>query len=206
MAPTRRNILGLGLGGAALLAAGGLGLGLWPGQVGPVPDGLKVLDARSWTILSSVAEALCDGGTGQPSAATLGVATALDGTLATLHPGDAADLVQALLLLENALPGALLDGRPRPFTRCDLATRVATLEGWRTSRIPMRRTAFKALRGLVLAAYWGSPRLYAVEGYPGPPDFGQAQAPPDDLVALAEEGRRRMAESSEPAPTGQEAP
>ncbi|MCK6505665.1 hypothetical protein L6R53_20090 [Myxococcota bacterium] len=201
MSTSRRGILKIGLGGAALLAAGGLGLGLWPGASREPLAPLQALSPRAFGVLAAVARTFCPGGDGLPSADELDIAGALDATIATLHPADQAELQQVLLLVDNALVGALLDGRPQPFSRADDATRRATLLSWRESRIPLRRTAYKALRGLVMAAYWGHPRLYAAAGYPGPPDFGQAQAPPDDPVALAEEGRRRLA--GDDAPEGQ---
>jgi hypothetical protein len=173
-------------GSAALVAAAG-GLALWPGPTLSPPGPLRALDARTWSVLASVAQAMCPGGDGLPSADELDIASGLDLTLSTLHPADQAELKQGLLLLDNALPGLLLDGRPQPFSRADVGVRAATLLGWRTSRIGLRRQVFKAVRGLVMAAYWGHPRLYAAAGYPGPPDFGQAQAPPDDLLALAQE-------------------
>jgi len=189
---SRRKILGLGLGASALVAGCGLGLGLWPGRVDAPPAALLALSPRGWTILSSVADTLCLGGAGLPSAAQLDIASALDVTMSTLHPGDIADFEKALLLVDNALAGLLFDGRARPFTLSDAPTRVATLERWRTSRLHPRRQVYKAIRGLVMAAYWGHPRLYAASGYPGPPNFGQADAPEDDLVSLAAVGRPRL--------------
>ena len=73
--------------------------------------------------------------------------------------------------------GSLLDGRTRPFTQLDAAGQDATLDGWRRSRISVRRTAFQALHGLCMGSYYASPETYAAVGYPGPPDFGQTRTP-----------------------------
>lgn len=183
MALSRRTLL---LSGSALLVVGAGGLALWPGQTLTPRGQLRALDARTWSVLATVAQAMCPGGDGLPSADELDIATALDLTISTLHDADQAELKQGLLLLDNALPGLLLDGRPTPFSRADVKARAATLLAWRTSRIGLRRQVYKALRGLVMAAYWGHPRVFAGSGYPGPPDFGQRSAPPDDLLALAE--------------------
>ncbi len=184
MTSTRRSLLRAGVAGSILLAAGGVGLGLYPSVERAAPQGLKVLDARSWSVLAAIADRLCPGGDGLPSARDLGVATLLDQTLHTLHPLDAAELHQLLLLVENALVGMVFDGRPRPFTACSPPQQDRALAAWRDSRLQLRRSGFKALRGLIMAAYWGHPDTFAGSGYPGPPDFGQAAAPlPDWAVA-----------------------
>lgn len=182
MALSRRRLLLLA---PAALAVGAGGLALWPGASRSPPAALQVLSPREWSVLAAAAQAFCPGGDGLPSADELDIATALDATFATLHPGDVSELKAALLLLDNALPGLLLDGRLGPFSRASVQARAQTLLGWRTSRIGTRRQVYKALRGLLMAAYWGHPRTWAFAGYPGPPDFGQAQALPDDLRALA---------------------
>ncbi len=183
MPPSRRSLLKLGLGGAALLAAGGLGLGLWPGPVRPTPSGLAVLDPRSYSVLAAVADRICPGGEGLPAASDLDVAALVDSHLARLHPADAAELLQGLVLLENALAGLIFDGRPKPFTACSPEVQDAVLLAWQGSRVTVRRVVFQALRGLIAAAYWGHPDLYAAVGYPGPPDYSGFGLPP----AAAEE-------------------
>jgi len=171
MGTSRRTLLTAGLGGAVLLGLGGAGLALRPGaEVVDVPD-LRVLTPRQYGILVAVADRICPGGGGRPAASAVGVAAKVDHQLSTMHPADAAELGQGLLLIENALVGFLLDGRTAPFTRLGPDAQDAVLEDFRTSRIAIRRSVYKALRGLVAASYWGDPRLYGAVGYPGPPDF-----------------------------------
>ena len=171
MATTRRTLLTAGLGGTLLLAAGASGLALMPGApVGEHPP-LRALTPQQFGILVAVADRICVAGDGRPSAREVGVAAKVDHQLSTMHPADAAELGQGLLLIENALVGLLLDGRVTPFTRLGPAEQDAVLEDFRTSRIPIRRSVYKALRGLVAASYWGDPRLFAAVGYPGPPDY-----------------------------------
>src|SRR2546426_62775 len=45
------------------------------------------------------------------------------------------------------------------------------LRAWRDSRLSVRRTGFKALRGLCCAAYYSSIETYPSVGYPGPPEL-----------------------------------
>ncbi|MCB9664599.1 MAG: gluconate 2-dehydrogenase subunit 3 family protein [Alphaproteobacteria bacterium] len=176
----RRAFLGLGLLGGAALALGGVGLALQPGVARAPATPLQALSPRAFSVLAAVADRVCPGGEGAPGAAEVGVAEKVDALLATSPPTFRTDIEQALLLLENALPGLLLDGRARPFTACDAATQDATLEAWQTSSLGLRRQVYKGVRGLVVAAYFGSPETYrSASGYPGPPDFSSLDRPGD---------------------------
>ncbi len=200
MVPSRRAVLRTGLFGTALLLVGGAGLGLSSSTVRNPPPGLKVLSARMWTVLDALSDVMCPGGEGRPAASELGVAALLDTQLSTMHPADAADFGRVLLLLDNALVGLLFDGRPRHFADAPPDVQAQILASWRDSRLLVRRQAYKALRGLVMATYWAQPGTYAWSGYPGPPDFGQARAPADDFDALAAEGELRCMGRAEGLP------
>jgi hypothetical protein len=178
MTSTRRRFLKYGLGGVVLLAAPAVGLGLRPTVQVAAPGPLRALDARQYSVLVAVADTLCPGGGGLPSAGELGVAWQLDGLFARMDPSVASDLGGALLLLDNALAGAVLDQRLQTFTGCSPADRARVLDDWRRSGIEVRRAVFKALRGFVMAAYWGDRRTWAHTGYPGMPDYTAVPSPP----------------------------
>ena len=80
------------------------------------------------------------------------------------------ELKQLLGLFESGLAGFLLGGRTRPFTALDGPTQDRVLAEWRDSRLALRRTGFAALRTLVLAGYYQSPRVWKSLGYPGMPE------------------------------------
>jgi hypothetical protein len=188
---SRRSLLGIGLGGSVLLALGGVGLALRPGASVPLPDGLRVLDARRYATLWHLAERMCPGGGLFPAASALGVAAAVDTQLVRMPAGDVAELLQALDLLENALTGVLVGGgRTAAFSASAPADQERTLDTWRTSRIHVLRGAYKAWHGLVSAAYYGNPLVYAAVGYPGPPAWllvaarATAPPPPDPAAAV----------------------
>ena len=166
-----------------MLALGGVGLALRPGALVPLPPGLQVLDARHYATLWHMAERMCPGGGKFPAASALGVAAAVDVQLHRMPTGDVAELLQALDLLENALTGLLVGGgRVAAFSASAPADQDRTLEAWRTSRLQVLRGAYKAWHGLVSAAYYGNPVVYAAVGYPGPPAWllvaARAPAPP----------------------------
>ncbi|HCH64370.1 MAG TPA: hypothetical protein DFR83_16310 [Deltaproteobacteria bacterium] len=175
MTTSRRRILQVGIGGSVLLAAGAVGLALQPGATNTPPSDLRVLDAKTWSILNAVAETMAPAS--GPSATTLDIASRVDRHLDRMHPADAQEVVLALGLLENGLVGLFFGGGFRPFTQSSQAQRTAVLEGWRDSRVATLRTAFKAIRGLVVTSYYSHEETYSLCGYPGPPDFGQQHAP-----------------------------
>lgn len=201
--PSRRRLLQVGLAGGALLAVGGASLALWPGTTTTPPGPLKVLDAKSYGVLAVFADTVLPGSNTAPSATELDVASRVDDTLSRLHPADAAELKQVLGLLENALTGIILAGRPVPFTKASGAQRAATLSAWQTSRLPLLRTAYKALRNLCAAAYYSHPGAYASTGYGGPPDFGQASAP---ALQVPQNTVPEKVEAPTDAPPSQEVP
>ncbi|MEN0068398.1 MAG: gluconate 2-dehydrogenase subunit 3 family protein [Myxococcota bacterium] len=178
MDPTRRTLLRTGLVGGAILVVGGVGLELQSTAPIPVPDGLLAFTPRAFRIFSAVADTICPGnGTTLPKASELGVPQEADTYVATLHPTDQKQLIQALYLLESPIAGLVLQGRTRPFTRLDLPARTRALERWQRHSLEVFRTAFMALRNLTVTTYHVYPQVHAAIGYPGPPDYGQADAP-----------------------------
>lgn len=176
MALSRRSFLGLSAAGSLVLAAGGLAL--FPGKRVPPKGALLTFTEAQYGTLVALVETVSPGGSGIPSGVALGVAAELDTLFSTLPPESGAEIALALGLIENALVGALLDGRPRPFSRLPLERRAEIWAGWSTSRIPLRRTVYKGLNALILATTWGHPEMTAIAGYPGPPTVPPARADP----------------------------
>lgn len=171
--PTRRRLLQVGLGGAALLAIGGLGLTLWrPGGNRTPPTTLLALDGNSWLVLAAVASRVAPGIEGFPSADEIGVASKVDALLHGTHPATVAEIRRLLGLLENPVGGLLLDGRIGSFTGASPEDQDAILRGWRDSEVGIKRAGYKALAGLCASAYFADPRVYPHLGYPGPPNYG----------------------------------
>ena len=165
---SRRTMLGLGLGGAAMLACGGLALRgsrlRKPGRT------LQTLDETEFSVLAAIADRVNPGGDGFPAASELGVAEAIDAVLATAHPGIAMEIKQALLLVENALAAFLFDGRYDTFTASPPELQDQIWADWAASGLETRRAVYKALTALCTATYWANEGLWEAVGYPGPPD------------------------------------
>jgi hypothetical protein len=171
----RRGFLKKGLvGGALLMVGGGAGIALRSTRLGPPPQApLRLLSAREHAVLAAVAARVVPGVGAPPdwpSAESLDCAGKIDALLALAHPTVGQEFKQLLGLFENGLVGLVVAGRPAPFTRLAPAAQDARLRAWRGSSLMLLRSGYQALVRLVHAVYFSSPRVYALCGYPGPPE------------------------------------
>jgi hypothetical protein len=170
--PSRRGLLKKTLGGAALLAiAGAVPLALRKTKLRETNRKLLFFTPAEYSIWAAVADRVLARETpdSSPTPAQVDVAGKADAFLAPLPESDGKDLKQLLALFDNALFSFLTGGPPRPFTQMDPREQDAHLTAWQTSRLPIRRTGFQAMKRLCCAIYFGSPETYASVGYPGPP-------------------------------------
>lgn len=166
---SRRGFLKKGLFGGLLLALGGGGwLATRRGAQVPMPGGLQVLNAAEYAVMWAIVQRFAPAHEGFPSPDTLKTAVACDGIIALLEEVTQAELKQLLMLFENALPNFLFGGRSSPFTQLDPVEQDQVLAEWRDSRLTLRRTGYRALRGLAIAAYYGNTATWSAVGYPGP--------------------------------------
>ena len=164
-------MLKYGLGGASLLALGGVGLALRPSILKTPGRTLQALSPKEYSTLAAAAEVILPGGNGFPTASELQIAETVDQTLAPCHPGIVAEFKQLLALLENAVTGAVLEGRFSTFTAATSSQRAEALEGWRNSDSKLLKGAFKALHGLCTASYYNQSSVQTQVGYPGVPEW-----------------------------------
>jgi hypothetical protein len=179
--PSRRRLLKRGLlGGALLLVGGALPLALRSTLVRRAPRRpLRLLSGAEHAIFAAVASRLAPGdgaGPSWPTADALDCAGKVDALMATTNPEVGGEFRQLLRLFESALFGLALTGTPTPFTRLDPAGQDARLEVWRRSRVALLRSGYQALKRLAHATYYSSPEVYALVGYPGPPEVPRGPA------------------------------
>ena len=179
--PGRRRFLKRGvLGGALLLLGGALPLALRSTLVRRKPTRpLRVLTEDEHAIFAAVAARLAPGDGADPkwpTADALDCASKVDALMATVHPGMSAEFRKLLHLFESALFGLALTGSPTPFSRLAPAAQDARLEAWRHSRVALLRSGYQALKRLAHATYYSSPEVYALVGYPGPPEVPRGPA------------------------------
>jgi len=179
--PGRRRLLKRGLLGGALLVLGGaLPLSLRSTLVRTKPRGpLRLLSANEHAIFASVAARLAPGdgaGPKWPTAEALDCAGKVDALMAQVHPEVGAEFRQLLRLFESPVFGLAFTGSPTPFTRLPPAGQDARLEAWRHSRLALLRSGYQAMKRLAHATYYSSPEVYALVGYPGPPEVPRGPA------------------------------
>jgi hypothetical protein len=179
--PHRRRLLKRGLfGGALLLAGGALPLALRSTLVRRKPARpLRLLSEAEHAVFAAVAARIVPGdgaGPAWPTADALDCAGKVDALMAASHPAVAAEFRQLLHLFENGLVGLAVGGSPTPFTRGSPEAQDARLEAWRRSRLALLRSGYQALKRLSQATYYSSPEIYALLGYPGPPEVQRGPA------------------------------
>lgn len=175
---SRRSLVKAGVFGSGLLAVSGVGLSLQSTIYRSPQRPLLSLSAREYSIIAAAADRLCPNEADLPSAAALMVAEQVDSAVARMHHGAASEFKQLLALLENTAVGVVFDQRFRPFTASDTDVQDRALRSWQLSRFSLRRTGFRAIAGLCLAAYWAHPDTWASVGYAGPPQFNLPKAAP----------------------------
>ena len=120
------------------------------------------LSTAALSVLRAVAATLVSDGAADLSARVARKIAALPSA------ADRAELDRLLRLLESRTVNLLLSGIPIPFTRMSPAQRERCLRGWATSRIPLRRKAFQALKRLTTVTHYTTPGVALAIGYPGP--------------------------------------
>jgi hypothetical protein len=178
LATTRRGFLGLAGAGAAFAGLGTL-RALPVAAASPGASDARFFSPSDTEILTRVVERLVD--TGEPTAppvrATGAIAT-IDRLCAGLAPELTAPLPWLLRLVEWG--PWLFEATPSRFTLLAPAAQDASLRGWSTSRLELRRAGFQALRNLACLGYWSQPETWPLIGYRGPlladrrPDAGAA--------------------------------
>ena len=90
-------------------------------------------------------------------ASDLNIASAIAETLSEQSDESRAQFKQLLGLFDKPLFGALLDGRPRRFTRLDAAGREAALRKMAVARMSALRQGFEVVKRLATFAFYSAP-------------------------------------------------
>lgn len=169
---SRRALLKGGLATLALVGLSGIAIAGRGTKLVPLPaDGLRVFTAEEYAILTAIADRVCP----EPSATVPGpraidVARLADRLFEHAEADVQGGLKLALAIFESGLTGAVFFERITPFSALSPADQDRTLLAFRDSKVPLRRTLFRALSALTASLYYGDPRTFASVGYPGPPD------------------------------------
>lgn len=167
---SRRSFLKRGFFGGLVLAMGGGALLVTRRSATvDIPAGLQILNASEYAVVWSLVQRFVPVRDGFPSPDTLKTALAADAIIAMTEEVTRQELRQLLMLFENALPNFLFGFRTSPFTQLSPTEQEQVLTEWRDSKLTIRRTGYSALRGIIMAAYYGNPMTWSAVGYGGPP-------------------------------------
>lgn len=119
--------------------------------------------ALSRTVVAALADTLFPAGPDAPAGSVI-VPDALDDLTASLPEDEVKELSMGLTMIElGAIP---LHGRR--FSKLGESARERYIAGWMRSRVPLRRTVYRALRVLFGNLYYADERTWALIGYDGP--------------------------------------
>lgn len=170
---TRRRVLGLAGGGAALVALAGGGLLTLRGCA-PGVEGLAALSEQGYRTMATIARAqLPAGGAFALGADDAELARAFDGYLADEHPEVVRDLGLALHLVEF---GPLLYDRALvTFSKLDADAQLGHWRGWLYADDDTRRQIAVALKKFLMLVFFDRPEVWAAIGYSGPSAGGASR-------------------------------
>jgi hypothetical protein len=161
---TRRGFLAWAGSGAALASVARMPLAA--GASAGAPASGRFFSETQREILTQVVERMVD--TGEPDAPPVRATRAIDvidGLVAGLDPELSAPLPTLLRAVEWG--PLLFDRRLSRFTRLAPEAQDASLRGWMTSRLALRRQGFEALRNLAFMGYWSQEETWGLIGYAG---------------------------------------
>lgn len=194
---SRRSLLKVGLVGTGVAAIGGVGLAMRGPAMRELPPGLKVFNAKEFSIAAAVADVICpERGQGAPGATAIEVAVKLDGVFSALAPAVQKEAKILFTAFDNALLGFVFERRFTPFSQLSREAQITSLQSWAESGVAFRRTAYLTIRGLCSAMYYGDDRTWERIGYAGPPHAMVAVVRPVRRAKLAEEQRLAIQNST----------
>ena len=165
------------IGGVLLVGAGTLPFAFRSTLRRPPHAPLRLLTADEYAMFAAVAARIVPGdGAGPPGPPPRRSTARARSTRCSLAHPTRRRAPRLLRLFESGLSGLVLTRKPTPFTRLAPAEQDARLEAWRHSRLALLRSGYQALKRLAQATYYSSPEVYALVGYPGPPDVPQGPA------------------------------
>lgn len=176
--PARRRLLKTGVAGWWLLAASAALTSACarhePGAVGAANAVKRAFfTPRDASIVRALAPVLLDGAlpadAAGRAAALDDVVSAFDGIAAAMPPAVRAELRELFDLLGLGVTRALLAGVWSSWDQASAQEVAGFLDGWKTSRFNLFRSAYFALHDLIVAGWYGNEKSWARAGYPGPP-------------------------------------
>ncbi len=171
--PGRRIFLKVGLVGAGLLAAAGVWRYLGGGGATAPAPGLRYLTVDDREIFAAIAPVILEDALPRAGRGELieEVLAGVDRIVTSLSRVDQADLRRLLDLLDLAPARLALTGVRSGWADAAPDEVAGFLRRWLESSWPLFNQSYIAFHDLVVAAWYGNPRAWAMVGYDGPPDI-----------------------------------
>jgi hypothetical protein len=167
--PTRRQVIKVGLLGAAVLA-GARYLGR---PLAAPAGGRRALDKRDAAIVTALIPVVLDGSLpAEGEARVLALREVLEGferAVSGLAPAIQDEVGELFGVLRFAPTRLAFTGLWSPIEQSTSEEIVAFLARWRASRFEIQRAGYQALTQLIQASWYDNPASWAAIGYPGPP-------------------------------------
>lgn len=191
---TRRRFLSAGIGGAALLGAGGL-LGRWvaSGYALPSGDVTLALSTKEMVVVRAIVDALFAGDDAFPSGLSLEIHQRVDEEVWAQPDEVRADLRAALQLLEHAPP---FFGRLGRLSSLPREARVDVYQAMLTRGPDVVVQAAVALKQLTSIHYFAHPAVWPHLGYDGP--WVKEPRPPASHLAYRARLAKARAQAASP--------
>ncbi|HEX8392982.1 MAG TPA: FAD-dependent oxidoreductase [Longimicrobium sp.] len=104
----------------------------------------------------------------EPDPAAARLARTVEVRIGSLDPVLSGRLASLIGWMDSPLAGMASAGRPSGFASLSSIRQDAWLRRWECSPLPPLRTAFQALRRIILSSHYADPSTYAEIGYRGP--------------------------------------
>jgi hypothetical protein len=168
--PTRRQLIKVGLAGAAILAGA-----RWldrPQAVAATPAH-RFLDARSAAAVAALVPVVLAGAlpaeAGAQKQAIGETVAGFDRAVAGLSPAVQKEVDELFAILRFAPARFMFTGLWSSIEESSPEDIAAFLTRWRHSHFDIQRAGYQALTQLLQAAWYGNPASWAAIGYPGAP-------------------------------------
>ena len=166
---TRRQLIKVGIAGAALFAAARY----LDRPLAGTADAYRFLDENSAKIMRALIPVVLAGSLPDEEAARTRAAGevlgAFDRAVSSLAPAVQAELAQLFSFLNFAPSRAAFAGLWAPLGETPREELKAFLTRWRHSRFDLQRQSYEALTQLLQASWYGNLASWKAIGYPGPP-------------------------------------
>lgn len=172
LSTSRRGFMQLGAASMAVLSLGAGFASLTGCSKAPAVSGFKILRPGDLEFFAAIAPVILSGS--YPSRLPLEEAQQrllheLDSLISTLQDYAQSQLIMLLDVVQSAPLRVAMDAQWAGWKDASAADIEGFLQGWKTSKIPIKRMGYGSLCKLLCMCWYKQPETFAITGYPGMP-------------------------------------